>query len=166
MISTILNSAVVIAVVVAVVTFKQKLEEYIHKSKEEHYFDFFKNFTYAVCAKAKNEEADKVYAEFSCTYNKILLIGSSAVVKNMKKFWDNIHENNGNIDIDKDLLTELVKSMRIDLYKDKNINKGYPTVNFIGKNQKTISLEQILEMFENQDSINKKDVIEKFGKRI
>jgi hypothetical protein len=119
-----------------------------------------------VCAKAKNEEADKVYAEFSCTYNKILLIGSSAVVKNMKKFWDNIHENNGNIDIDKDLLTELVKSMRIDLYKDKNINKGYPTVNFIGKNQKTISLEQILEMFENQDSINKKDVIEKFGKRI
>ncbi|MCA6072831.1 MAG: hypothetical protein LE178_04775 [Endomicrobium sp.] len=164
MISNILGFVVVATVLLAVLTFKQKLKEDIRKSKEEHYFDFFKNFTYAVCTKAKNEEADKVYAEFSCTYNKILLIGSSAVVKNMKKFWDNIHENNGNID--NDLLTELVKSMRIDLYKDKNINKDYPTVNFIGKNQKTILLEQILKAFENQDSINKKDVIEKFGKRI
>lgn len=139
---------------------KQKLKEDARKLKEEYYFDYVDNFVDATRNdKDADENTKKVIkeacAKLSHVHNRILLIGSSAVVKNMREHHDHceaIAKAREKIDAKfSELLTELVKSMRIDLYEEdkkfnlfffelcfkplcnKNINKNYPTINFIGK---------------------------------
>lgn len=105
------------------------------KLKEEYYTDFIKAVSGVVVhsdLKAKEELADK--------QNRLLLIGSSEVVTRLLIFHDYIkpesQEKNG-FDIVKhdELLTELLKAMRKDLYKNKNVNDKYPLVHLTGKSK-------------------------------
>ena len=71
--------------------------------------------------------------------NQLLLVGSSEVVNNLMKFHDYIKvsgkEKHGfSIELHDSLLTELIMSMRKDLYKKKRINKSYPIIHLTGKN--------------------------------
>lgn len=66
--------------------------------------------------------------------NKLLLVGSGEVVKNLMIFHDAIKPSSKDLSGDKHdlLLTELLKSMRRDLYGNKKINKYYPIVHLTG----------------------------------
>lgn len=71
--------------------------------------------------------------------NQLLLIGSADVVSCVLKFHDyaklsNVEERKKSLDKHDILLTDIMKAMRKDLYRDKNINKGYPVIHLSGKN--------------------------------
>lgn len=105
------------------------------KLKEEYYTDFIKAVSGVVVhsdSKAKDELADK--------QNRLLLIGSSEVVTRLLIFHDYIkpesQEKNGFDSVKHDeLLTELLKAMRKDLYKNKNVNDMYPLVHLTGRSK-------------------------------
>lgn len=105
------------------------------KLKEEYYTDFIKAVSGVVVQsdeKSKDDLADK--------QNRLLLIGSSEVVTKLLIFHDYIkpesQEKNG-FDSSRhdELLTELLKAMRKDLYKHKKINDNYPLVHLTGRSK-------------------------------
>lgn len=103
------------------------------KLKEEYYTDFIKAVSGVVVrsdSKAKDDLADK--------QNRLLLIGSSEVVAKLLVFHDYIkpesQEKNGFDSLKHDeLLTELLKAMRKDLYKHKRVNDNYPLIHLTGR---------------------------------
>jgi len=69
------------------------------------------------------------------TSQSILLIGSSDVVEQLRCFTKLIGVDNKKgftIDEHDKMLTELIKRMRLDLYKGKNVNENYPIVSLSG----------------------------------
>ena len=107
----------------------------VGKLKEKYYLAYIKAVSDVVIIDnkkaARNNLAD--------AQNQLLLTGSSEVVNNLMKFHDYIkpsgQEEHGFSSMDHDkLLTELIKSMRKDLYKNKNCNIDYPMIHLTGKN--------------------------------
>ena len=75
----------------------------------------------------------------SNAHNNILLIGSADVIAKLRIFTDYIGPSNKEVFRQKEhdiLVTELIKSMRVDLYKNKAVNDGYPLIGISGKNHR------------------------------
>lgn len=102
--------------------------------KETYYIEYIKAVSNIVITnnteKARDTLADK--------QNQLLLVGSSKVVSALMDFHNYLKPSSQEIhgmdsDIHDALLTNLIKAMREDLYYNRNINKGYPTIHLTGK---------------------------------
>lgn len=100
--------------------------------KEEYYLNYIKSLSDNVIS----ANLDETRSKLSDAHNHILLIGSSDVVGKLRQFSTLIAIDNPNgftHDEHDILLTELIKSMRIDLYKNSKINANYPIISLSGK---------------------------------
>ena len=103
--------------------------------KEKYYLDYIEALSSNVMA----GEIDESRRKLSNAHNHIILIGSSDVVANLRRFSKLIAIDNPKgftIEEHDNMLTELVKSMRRDLYKNKAINKNYPIISLSGNRRK------------------------------
>ncbi len=119
-------------------TKKHQLEMEERRLKEEFYKSFIKALS-DVAIDNKDDEAQKRLSE---GFNSLLLIANANVVKKLMEFHDFVKIENTNIHRDSeewsrkhdDLLTELVKAMRQDLFgKEKDIDKFFPRVHLVGR---------------------------------
>lgn len=100
--------------------------------KEKYYL----NYIEAVSNIVLSDEPEKASDQMADAQNQLLLVGSAEVVKRLMIFHDYVKESNSkNIVPGKhdELLTDLLKSMRTDLYKNKKVNIDYPIVHLSGK---------------------------------
>ena len=74
------------------------------------------------------------FAELDDAQNRLILVGSSEVVSNLMRFHDKNNPSARPISGKEhdELLTELIKSMRVDLYGSKKVNNGYPLIHLSG----------------------------------
>ena len=108
---------------------QQKSDE--RKLKEKFYLDYIKALSNNVMAGNPDETRGKL----SDAHNHIILIGSSNVVNKLRDFSEFIaipNRKHFTLERHDKLLTELLKSMRADLYKYKDVNKDYPIVALLG----------------------------------
>ena len=99
--------------------------------KEKYYLDYIKALSHNVLPGDESETRSKL----SDAHNHILLIGSSDVVAKLRAFSNLIAINNEKgftLDEHDAALTALIKSMRNDLYKKRNINENYPVISLSG----------------------------------
>jgi len=78
---------------------------------------------------------EEALSQLADTQNQLLLVGSPLVVSNLMKFHDYAKNGNKvcrNADEHDLLLTELIKSMRADLYKSSKANQLYPIIHLSG----------------------------------
>ena len=116
-------------------TKKNQLDADERRLKEKYYLSYIQ----AVSDMVLDDDKDKARASFAEAQNQLLLIGSANVVSSVFRYQDYIKPSNQkqrDKESDKHdiLLTDIMKAMREDLYKDKNINKGYPIIHLSGKN--------------------------------
>ncbi len=108
-----------------------KLEE--KKLKEEYYLSFIKAISESVVSKSTEKSRDNL----ADSQNKLLLIASSEVVSKLMIFHDYVKPSSSQLDfsIEKhdELLTDLIKAMRKDLFPNKKINDDYPIIHLTGK---------------------------------
>ena len=100
--------------------------------KEKCYLDYIK----ALSDNVLSDDLDESRSRLSEAHNHILLIGSSQVVEKLRNFsiLISIGNHKGFTQEEHDTsLTELIKSMRIDLYKNSKINTKYPIISLSGK---------------------------------
>lgn len=100
--------------------------------KEKYYVDYI----IAISNNALTTDLDKAKDELSDMHNKLLLIGSSEVVKSLEEFHEILKpssqkKNGVDAEIHDELLTKLIMAMRKDLYNGR-VNEGYPTIHLIG----------------------------------
>lgn len=119
-------------------TKKYQLKMEVRRLKEE----FYKSFIKALSDVAIDNRDDEAQKRLSEGFNSLLLIANAEVVKHLMKFHDFVRIENNSISRDSeewsrkhdDLLTELVKVMRYDLFgSKKDINKFFPKVHLIGR---------------------------------
>lgn len=100
--------------------------------KEQAYLGFVNAISIIVLS----DDLEKSREIFAVEHNRILLIGSAEVVRNLRNFSQYISldrsEPFSSQEHDR-LLTELIKSMRLDLHKDKKTNMEYPLIALNGK---------------------------------
>jgi type II secretory pathway component PulK len=128
--------SIVVAIVSASLTYlfakKKQIMADESRLKEKYYL----NYIEAVSNIVISNNSDKARDQLADAQNQLLLVGSTNVVANLMIFHDYIKPTNKeNFDSQKhdELLTELIKSMRNDLYKNKNVNIGYPIIHLTGK---------------------------------
>lgn len=83
-----------------------------------------------------SNNSEKARDQLADAQNQLLLVGSSDVVAKLMVFHDFIKPSNAQSFTSEkhdELLTSLLKSMRMDLYKNKNVNMGYPIIHLTGK---------------------------------
>jgi len=103
--------------------------------KEESYLNYIK----ALSNNVLSDDFEDSKSQLSDAHNHILLIGSSDVVVKLRTFSKLIGADNTEgftIDEHDAFLTELIKSMRNDLYKDNKINQNYPIISLSGKQKR------------------------------
>ena len=134
----ILASAVGIAVVAASASLsyffakRSQLRADECRLKEKCYLDYIS----ALSDNVLIDNRDDSRSRLSDAHNHILLIGSSDVVDKLRHFTRLIAIDNkegftkGEHDMS---LTELIKSMRVDLYKKRKVNDNYPQISLSGK---------------------------------
>lgn len=133
-----MNTELIIAIVGALVTVitailtnfftkRNQLRFEKRKLKEEYYTNYIKAISANVLLKAEDGELDDAQ-------NRLLLIGSSDVVKALMNFFNHIKPSSSPLSKEEHdvLLTELIKAMRADLYGTKTVNKGYPLIHLSG----------------------------------
>lgn len=133
----------IIGIVTAVITAslsyyfakKQQLQADERRLKEKYYFAYIQAVSDIVIVRNK-EKARDMLAE---AQNQLLLVGSADVVSAVLKFHDYIkpsgqEEHGFNAETHDLLLTEIMKAMRVDLYKNKKINNNYPIIHLMGEN--------------------------------
>ena len=129
--------SLVIAVVSAALSYyfskKQSISSDERRLKEQYYLEFIN----ALNSNVLSNNREMGMSKLSEAHNKILLIGSSEVVRNLRAFAIYIGPTNTNFSQEEHdrLITELIKSMRSDLHKSKNVNDGYPLIAISGKNK-------------------------------
>ncbi len=105
--------------------------------KEKYYFDYINAISYNVISEGDSKSKDMM----SDSYNKILLVGSSDVVRSLLEFTDYLLENKqkkNKLELHDKLFTNLVVAMRKDIYR-KGFNKKYPKeVYLMGNSSKSI----------------------------
>ena len=116
-------------------TKKNQLEADERRLKEKYYLAYIQAISDMVVVENKEEALDNL-AE---AQNQLLLIGSANVVSCVLQFHDYLKPSNEDErkkchDKHDILLTDIMKAMRKDLYKNSNINKGYPVIHLSGKN--------------------------------
>lgn len=114
---------------------KNQLEADERRLKEKYYLEYIQSVSDMVVITDK----EKARARLAEAQNQLLLIGSADVVENVLKFHDYVKPSNkeqreNSEDKHDMLLTEIMKAMRRDLYKNKRINKSYPLIHLSGRN--------------------------------
>jgi hypothetical protein len=119
--------AILTAVITNHLTKRSQLKFEERKLKEEYYTNYVKAISNNVLMKDEHAELDDAQ-------NRLILVGSSEVVRILMQFHDAIKISappiNGE-EHDK-ILTDLIKAMRADLYGTRKINDGYPTIHLSG----------------------------------
>jgi hypothetical protein len=126
---------IVMAVVSAVLTYmftkKKQILADENRLKEKYYLNYIEAISNVVVSKYHNKTRD----ELANAQNQLLLVGSASVVKDLMIFHNYINPYNNN-EFDSsthdELLTNLLKSMRIDLYKSHAVNEDYPIIHLTG----------------------------------
>ncbi len=128
--------AVIIAIISAALSYnftkKQQILAEERRLKENAYLDFIDAMNHNVM----DDDIQEARERLAIARNKLLLIADSQVVTDLCKFTDYIAcDRTGEMQQNEHnrLLTEMLKSMRKDLYKKKDINKNYPHVALSGK---------------------------------
>lgn len=102
--------------------------------KEKCYIEYIN----AISNNVLSDDVETARNRLSEATNQILLIGSSEVVQNLRLFTEYIGPTN--IDFKQiqhdQLITNLIKSMRKDLYKKRKTNQGYPQIAVTGKKRR------------------------------
>lgn len=130
--------SIVAAIVSASLTYYFSKRNQLFSDESRLKEKFYLEYIDALSENVSTGNHEKSKRELSVASNNLLLVGSADVVIKLRKFSfyispDNISEFNS--ERHNELLTELIKSMRLDLYKNKKINKGYPIVGVLGKNR-------------------------------
>lgn len=133
-----MNNEIIVAIVGACVTImtaiitnyltkKNQLKFEEQSLKREYYIKYVKAISNNVLMRDEHTELDDAQ-------NRLILVGSSEVVNNLMKFHDKIKPSARPVSGKEhdELLTELIKSMRVDLYGNKRINDGYPLIHLSG----------------------------------
>jgi len=103
--------------------------------KEKAYLEFID----AISNNVLSDDIESSKSRISEAHNKILLIGSSDVVGKLRDFAKYIGPDNVSTFSQSghaQHITELIKSMRLDLYKNKKVNVGYPMIAISGKHRR------------------------------
>jgi hypothetical protein len=136
-----MNTEIVVAIISAFVTImaligsnyltkKNQLKFDERKLKEEYYTNYIKALSENVLSTDFNKARDSL----SDAQNRLILVGSSEVVRNLMIFHDAVKPSANELsgeEHDK-LLSELIKSMRKDLYGFKKVNDKYPIIHLTG----------------------------------
>ena len=129
-------AAVIIAIISAALSYyfakKQQILAEERRLKENAYLGFIDAMNHNVM----DDDIQEARERLAIARNKLLLIADSQVVIDLCKFTDSIAcDRTGEMQQNEQnrLLTEMLKSMRKDLYKKKDINKNYPSVALSGK---------------------------------
>ena len=127
---------IIVAVVSAGFTYffakKQQIAADERRLKEKYYLYYIE----AISNIAVSNNAEKARDQLADALNQLLLVGRADVVAKLMIFHDFINPSNSqNFTSEKhdELLTDLLKSMRNDLYKNQNVNVGYPNIHLTGK---------------------------------
>ena len=124
---------IIIAVISASLSYffakRRQLRATENRLKEWCYLDYMKALS------DSEQSAVDLERNLSDERNHIFLVGSSDTVTKLVRFstYMSKEEKQNFTMAERDmLLTELVKSMRADLYKSKRVNKNYPTISLSG----------------------------------
>lgn len=133
-----MNSEIIVAIVGACVTIitaiitnyltkKNQLRFEERNLKQEYYTAYVKAISDNVLTKDE-------FAELDEAQNRLILIGSSEVVSILMKFHDKNNPSATPISGREhdQILTELIKAMRCDLYGTNKVNSGYPLIHLSG----------------------------------
>lgn len=107
-----------------------KFEE--RKLKEAHYINYINAISNNVISSNTEDSRNK----FADCQNKLLLVGSADVVNKLMIFHDYIKPprlENFSVEVHDQLLTDLIKAMRHDLFLSSKVNKKYPNIHLTGK---------------------------------
>lgn len=110
---------------------KQQIEADEQRLKEKYYLAYIAAVSNMVIS--NNDNRDEARNRLADAINQLLLTGSSNVVKSLMVFHDYLNRSNCDIGKHNELLTELIKNMRIDLYKNKKVNIDYPLIHLTRK---------------------------------
>lgn len=114
---------------------KQQISSDESRLKEKYYLNYIEAVSNIVLSNSPEQARDQL----ADAQNQLLLVGSADVVAKLMIFHDYIKPSNSqnkNLNKHDELLTELLKSMRTDLYKNPNVNIGYPIIHLTGKSPK------------------------------
>lgn len=127
---------VVVAAVSAGLTYlfakKQQIATDESRLKEKYYL----NYIEAVSNIVLSNNSERARNQLADAQNQLLLVGSADVVNKLMIFHNYIKPSNSQNFVSEkhdELLTELLKSMRTDLYKNQKVNIGYLTIHLTGK---------------------------------
>lgn len=115
------------AIVTNYLTKRNQLKFEERKLKEEYYTNYVKAISNNVLMRDDHAELDDAQ-------NRLILVGSTEVVRILMEFHDKIKPSAPPLpgaEHDR-ILTDLIKAMREDLYGSKKINNGYPTIHLSG----------------------------------
>ena len=133
--------AIVAAIITAALSYyftkKQQILADERRLKETAYLDFIDALNHNIM----DDNIEEARERLAVARNKLLLIADVDVVKNLCRFTDYIAcDRKGEIvqTEHNQLLTEMLKSMRKDLYGKKHINDSYPLVALSGKRKNKI----------------------------
>ncbi len=127
---------IVVAAVSAALTYYFSKKKQILSDESRLKEKFYLNYIEAVSNIVLSNNSDKARDQLADAQNQLLLVGSGEVVNNLMIFHDYVKPSNkDNFDSIRhdELLTELIKSMRSDLYRNKNVNDNYPLIHLTGK---------------------------------
>ncbi|MEG1108881.1 MAG: hypothetical protein RSD32_05580 [Oscillospiraceae bacterium] len=113
-------------------TKKQQIAADESRLKEKYYLSYIEAISNIVVS----NNSEKARDQLADAQNQLLLVGSADVVTKLMEFHDFIKPSNSqNFTSEKhdELLTDLLKRMRTDLYKSKNVNLDYPVIHLTGK---------------------------------
>lgn len=113
-------SAIIVAIIGAILSNKNNTILQLRKLKEEHYIAYIE----ALHNLASNNDSKDAIAKYTYHRDKLLIVGSEKVVKSILKYENEaVGKENS---IHDDLLTQIVKAIRRDL---KIKDKAYPQIN-------------------------------------
>lgn len=130
--------SIVAAIISAAISYylseKSKITAREKRLKEKCYIEYIEALSHNVLS----DDLDESKSRLSQASNQILLIGSAEVVRNMRRFAECIGPTNSAFSQEQHdlLLSNLLKSMRTDLYQSHRINDGYPQIGVLGKRRR------------------------------
>ncbi|MEA5016513.1 MAG: hypothetical protein VB099_18315 [Candidatus Limiplasma sp.] len=131
--------SIVVAIASATLTYYFSKRKQILADESRLKEKFYLEYINALSNNVLSDNLDDSRSRLSEAHNNILLIGNADVVTKLRNFSDYIGPSNKerfNQKVHDELVTELVKSMRVDLYKNPKINVGYPTIGISGKKRR------------------------------
>lgn len=127
---------IIVAAVSAGLTYffakRQQIATDESRLKEKYYLNYIEAISNIVLSNYSKKDLDQL----ADAQNQLLLVGNSDVVAKLMVFHDFVKASNSQNKTQEkhdELLTDLLKSMRTDLYKSKKVNHNYPVIHLTGK---------------------------------